>query len=216
MDINTSGVVAGAVTDAAGTDHAAIWIDGQWVSPSTAAIGRSNLYGLNELGQVAGGFLASDGAVQAATWEQREITPLADDGAYGSIASGIDNGGQVTGWVQPTPDEQHIAVWIDGHLRDVGTLGGPFALGDAINDSGYVVGSSTTDPNEAWLAGPGTRACLWDGERLLDLNDLIAPQSEWVLAVANDINTSGQIVGWGAKNHQWAAFLLTPLAALAR
>ena len=46
---------------------------------------------------------------------------------------------------------------------------------------------------------------------MLDLNDLIPPDSGWLLQRANDINDQGQIVGRGITDGQFRAFLLTPL-----
>jgi len=43
-----------------------------------------------------------------------------------------------------------------------------------------------------------------------DLNDLLSPNSGWVLHVALGINDFGQIVGWGEHNGQTLGFLLTP------
>ncbi len=46
---------------------------------------------------------------------------------------------------------------------------------------------------------------------MADLNTLIPRDSGWVLLSANDINNRGQIVGYGRRNGQKRAFLLTPL-----
>ena len=43
-----------------------------------------------------------------------------------------------------------------------------------------------------------------------DLNNLIPPNSGWVLVLANSINNSGQITGYGTINGENHAFLLTP------
>ena len=43
---------------------------------------------------------------------------------------------------------------------------------------------------------------------LRDLNDLIPPNSGWVLKEARDINNSGDIVGYGSINGVNHAFLL--------
>jgi probable HAF family extracellular repeat protein len=43
-----------------------------------------------------------------------------------------------------------------------------------------------------------------------DLNDLIPPGSGLTLRSASAINNAGQIVGYGAHNGQFRAFLLTP------
>ena len=45
---------------------------------------------------------------------------------------------------------------------------------------------------------------------MLDLNNLIAPSSGWILNTANGINDAGQIVGNGTINGYTRGFLLTP------
>ena len=46
---------------------------------------------------------------------------------------------------------------------------------------------------------------------MLDLNDLVPTGSGWVLEFADDINSSGQIVGEGFIDGEFHAFLLTPV-----
>ena len=43
-----------------------------------------------------------------------------------------------------------------------------------------------------------------------DLNDLIPPNSGWVLILANAINNKGEITGYGTIDGANHAFLLTP------
>ena len=89
---------------------------------------------------------------------------------------------------------------------DLGTLGSSSA--SSINDVGQTVGN---------IYGPvGLRATLFDSSGAsnnIDLNNLIDPNSGWILEFANDINNNGWIVGGGinpeGKNH---AFLLVPIS----
>ena len=67
-----------------------------------------------------------------------------------------------------------------------------------MNDAGQVVGQADT------------RAFLWQGDRLIDLNTHLPPQSGWSLYGANAINNRGQIVGWGTYSGPTRAFLMTP------
>jgi probable HAF family extracellular repeat protein len=45
---------------------------------------------------------------------------------------------------------------------------------------------------------------------MMDLNTLIDPLSGWTLNIANDINDTGWIVGYGTVGGKTHAFLLTP------
>ena len=73
-----------------------------------------------------------------------------------------------------------------------------------INNAGVVVGQA--------IQGCATLyAFRWEsGVGMQNLNDLIDPASGWVLLYAKDINSLGQIVGFGWLNGQGRAFLLTP------
>lgn len=88
---------------------------------------------------------------------------------------------------------------------------GTAAVPHALNEHGQVVG-------EMYYAGYDLRAVLWEqgasGWGLTDLNTLL-PQlhsSFYQLAVATDVNESGQILGMGSVAGDWRphAFLLTP------
>ena len=85
-------------------------------------------------------------------------------------------------------------------ITDLGTLGGDSSEGTGINAGGQVTGVGDSG------------AFLWDGTDMLDLNDLIAPGSGWILGQGNAINDAGQIAGSGFIGGQQHAFLLTPIA----
>jgi len=75
-----------------------------------------------------------------------------------------------------------------------------------INTRGDIVGSSFDD-----FFGGGLIATRWRDDGGVDLNDLIADASEWKLERANDVNDTGQIVGYGYLPYTYKrAFLLTP------
>jgi probable HAF family extracellular repeat protein len=74
-----------------------------------------------------------------------------------------------------------------------------------INASGQVTGTIITAGNFAY------RAFLWDGMSMLDLNDLIAPGSGWILEQGLAINDAGQITGFGTVGDESHPFLLTPV-----
>jgi hypothetical protein len=47
---------------------------------------------------------------------------------------------------------------------------------------------------------------------MVDLQDLIDARSGWILEQASAISNSGYITGYGARNGESHAFLLTPLS----
>jgi probable HAF family extracellular repeat protein len=77
----------------------------------------------------------------------------------------------------------------------------------AINIASQVVGNSSTN------ATAQGHAFLWSADQgMIDLNDVIPPNSGWLLQIGIGINDNGQIVGFGinpaGKTH---AFLLIPV-----
>jgi len=88
-------------------------------------------------------------------------------------------------------------------MIDLGTLGGLTSSAYAINNSGQVVGESQTTYD--------THAFVFDTENMFDLNDLIPSDSGWDLITAQDINSSGQIVGYGSIGGEQHGYLLTPV-----
>jgi probable HAF family extracellular repeat protein len=137
-------------------------------------------------------------------------------GGASSLASGINDFGQVVGYAEPPAggDNGFHAFLYDGTatppMQDLGTLGGAYSYALSINGSGQVVGYSTIANDR------DTRAFLYDPAAtppLQDLNSLIPSDSGWVVRVAQALNDSGQIAGFGYHNGQERAFLLTPLVS---
>jgi probable HAF family extracellular repeat protein len=91
-------------------------------------------------------------------------------------------------------------------MIDLGTLANRSASSaSAINDQSQIVGTS--------YMGDGIDvgdAFVWEGGVMYDLNALLPANSGWERVVAaNDINDNSQIVGWGVKNGQTHAFLVS-------
>jgi probable HAF family extracellular repeat protein len=125
---------------------------------------------------------------------------------------GINEFGQVTGWFY-TPDGRARAFRttrgapINAPPEDLGDLGGGIAAGEGINSAGDVVGVS-------FIPGGGAgHAFIYTNGKMWDLNDLIPPQSGWVLQGGMAINDAGQIVGNGRFMDASRAFRLDPISA---
>ena len=74
-------------------------------------------------------------------------------------------------------------------ITDLDPNGSSNAL--AINDAGVIVGGM--------IVGGISHAMVYTGGTMYDINSLInaIDASHWLLYEADDINSSGQIVGWG-------------------
>ena len=122
-----------------------------------------------------------------------------------SEAVAINNSGLVVGDSLISNRADHAFLYSgSGTMQDLGTLGGKASAAGSINNSGLIVGDADTSSG-------ADHAFLYTGSGPMeDLNNLIAPGSGWTLEVAEGINDSGQIVGWGTTGGQTEAFLLTP------
>jgi len=160
-------------------------------------------YGINDRGQVVGSHAT------AVLWDQtglHDLGALAEGGSSLALAIGSDGlivGGSETG----VPGATNAVLWNGYGIANLGTLGGDFARASAISGA-LIVGGATVTPFGDFHAfiydnnGPGYP---------IDLNDLISPDSGWLLTSATGINVAGQIVGIGEINGVRRSFLLTPV-----
>jgi probable HAF family extracellular repeat protein len=127
----------------------------------------------------------------------------------GNGAFAINNKTQVAGVSALSGNTvAHAFLWTRGTgMRDLGTLPGDVnTAGLGINDQGEVVGPSA-DPDG------NLRAYLWTDGVMNDLNTLIPNSSPLFLLLAFNINSRGEIVGFGVQKsapYEIHAFLLTP------
>jgi probable HAF family extracellular repeat protein len=147
----------------------------------------------------------------AVLWE-RDGTAI-DLGSLGgpiSGASAINNRGDVSGTSTTADGSTRPFLWTPESrtlLELVPPAGFPTAINGCcktINDRREIVG---------FLFNPDftqQHAFLWKNGVMVDLNDLIAQDSQWILQMAAGINDSGQIAGQGLINGETHAFLATP------
>lgn len=189
---------------------------------------RSSAADINSLGQIVGSVYAPGNASsEAALWES-SVGPLVQLGTLGGsvgFATAINESQVVVGAasdlggtrqpfrIVPSGGFFYEDVDMDGIndlMEGLGLLDAADVVADAndINADGVIVGYSSTTlmPDTS-----GSRAFLFDGAALVDLNTRVVPGSGFTLRVAYAINDKGQIVGSGEVGGEERAFLLDPL-----
>jgi probable HAF family extracellular repeat protein len=198
--INDAGVVVGS-----SGGNAVVWANG---SASTLAL-ASNLTGatatdINDQGTAVGNGFDSWYNSTPLLWVNGQVNALSTGTRQHGGATGLNNANAVSGYVTQDNANEQAARWDNGQLTLLDQLDGVTqARAYAINDAGQVVGSS--------FSGPGSIATLWEGTHAIALQSLLVNGEAWQLWQAQDINASGQIVGWGTFNGQAQSFLLTPV-----
>jgi len=169
---------------------------------------ESIAYGVNDAGQVVGNSYNrfGDRASHAFIWENGIMNDLGTvPGGSGASAAAVNDRGHVVGdarLVENSAFITHAFLWQKGTMTDLGTLaGGGASAALALNSRDQVVGWSGS-------ALGSRRAVLWQGNALIDLNDLLPANSGWVLREAVGINDQGVIAGNGEIDGKSHAFLL--------
>ena len=140
----------------------------------------SGAYDLNDVGQAVG-------------WTSVSSSYYPRHGFLVTASNGI--------WKLPNPlselDPTNVL------MRDLGVLGGPTnnSWARSVNNRSWVVG-------RADMPSSLDQAFLWRDGVMTNLNDLIPPDSGWILTNAACINEQNEIVGSGFFNGQPRAFLL--------
>lgn len=193
--------------------------------------------GINEDGWVCGitAVYASDSRWWAYVWfdangngadDEGEMHLLGSLGVLNSFGSqsgalAINDFGQVVGWSSITntwtPHHAFLLTPSNGQwkipaglpnptnvlMQDLGTLESPDqnSYANGINNRTWIVGQSTTSSGT-------NQAFLWRNGTMVNLNDLIATNTGWVLTNATAINNNNEIVGSGIYEGQQRAFML--------
>ena len=202
--INNTGQIVGEVWEGTPSkSHACLWDSGAVkVFEEPSEFDQSKAIDINNAGQVL---------VRAFWTNCRELLAKASQGIEVTWTDGEDAIQEgLDAWLESAsaiPDDawkhrQQYFLWQNGETQAVE------GLAEAVNDAGQVVGGSGYFPDAEGRQLP--YAFIWQNGEMLDLNDLLPPNSGWRLAQANDINNKGQIVGYGEIGGKTRAFLLTP------
>src|ERR1700730_10293060 len=168
-----------------------LWKHGKMIDLGT--LGGTNGIGqcANNRGEIIGiSNLSSDIIHHAFVWDDGLIKDLGTLGGDQSEAIWINDAGEIAGSADLPGSVLHDAVlWKDGVIHDLGTVDGdPCSRGRGINSRGQVVGGSSDCANFL-------HAFVWEkGGPMLDLNNLVAPDSGLQITSAFDINDRGEIL----------------------
>jgi len=216
--INRAGQIVGESSvsfQQAGTIHAVLY-DGNSKTDLGALGGDySNASAINNSGVIVGeSDVVNLGVtnVHAFQYSSHAMSDLGTLGGTYSSAKGISDSGVIVGEADTLIGGvayTHAFIYRNGTMSDLGTLGGSASGASAINTAGQVVGYAT-DTNGV------SNAFLYDGSRMINLNDFIPYGSGWTnLTSADAINDSGQIAGSGyLADGAYHAYLLTPALPL--
>jgi probable HAF family extracellular repeat protein len=172
--------------------------------------GATRAWDINSSGVIVGEAQAS-GLDRAVRWNaDGTIDNLGTlPGGSRSFAEANSDTGIIVGSSEfSSSTDVHAFKFINGTMTDLGTLGGDRSFAHGVDDAGNVVGLTEMNPGSTLVI----HAFLHDGTTMFDLNDLISENSGWVLESAEDINSSGQIIGIGSFDGETRAFLLDPIS----
>lgn len=207
--VNESGLVVGSYVlnnPDIFLQHACYWQDGDLVDIGAGYGSQNSAAAVNDHGDIllstdtAAAYVYSGGAYapvnvslpmspSSSVWWWRDIN---NDGVV--LGTGFLTNGLMAG-----------CLWQGGVTTTLANLAGyDCSTVWSLNNSTVAVGNVSSS------TGGASRACIWEGRSVADLNDLIADDSGWTLSSARDINDQGQIIGTGVLGGRSHEFLLTP------
>lgn len=182
--INDSGQIVGSSRVDVATVHAMLWnnsIDPIDLGASGGQYGYA--FAINNTGQIVGSANS-----RSTLWDGMTTgIDLEPSTARPSLASNINNTGQILINRVAPGGTYHAALWHNNTTVDLPVYPSDrvYSEGKAINDSGIIVGNITN------LDSLNTYAVQWNGNTITTLQRIYGNSS------ANDINTVGEIVGYG-------------------
>lgn len=213
--LNDAGEVTGSVdlSPEGGGFQAFLYFEGTMrlldLSVDQGSCNHSDAHDINNAGQIVGRVRVptDSGCMLRAFLHEDGKTLLIGDllPDEHTEATRINESGQAIVNVRTSLRRAGAYLYSDGDLRKVGD---DSTAARGLNNSGWVVG-------EVGPLSAESHAFLYIDGEFYDLNDLVPDLTGWDhLAIAHDINDSGQITGQGIKPEGHSgAFLLTPLAA---
>jgi probable HAF family extracellular repeat protein len=202
---------------AGGGDHAWLWQNGIMTDlnaliPSNSGWVLTSANGINNNQQIVGqGTFNSQ--YHAFLWQVGGGAPTdlgVLPGGNMSQANAINGSGQVAGtsFIATGGTDRAFSWTSPGPMTNLGILPKDFqseAL--ALNNLAHVqvVGISES-------SGAYDRAVLWQGGKVIDLNNQLPKNSGWLVQRADGVNDAGSIVGEGGNGSGLHAVLLTPIS----
>jgi YVTN family beta-propeller protein/probable HAF family extracellular repeat protein len=205
LAINESGWVAGRTN---AEQRAFIWNGASMLDLGTFGGASSEALYINDSGWAAGSAESNHEVNVAFLWNG--VTKINLQGLAGeSISKGINASGLVVGESETAAGKRGW-VW-DGSIVPLGTLQGleetePWD----INDAGAVTGYANSP------SGSDSRAFIWNGVAIKDLNDMVDPDNPLqpfvTLSGGIRINNHGQVLAGGtdSRTGEFHAYLVTP------
>lgn len=209
LGVTTSGqVLWSAYSQSSGDPHAVLYDGKTLVDVGSLGSGWTYPVSVNSSGAVIGNSILPHAGYHGFLYQNGTMTDLGTLGGGNSRVRAVNELGQVTGYSDTdhsSMQTSHGFVYANGHMTDLGVLPGKiYSMGLGINNHGEVVGTSGWSNQQS--------AFLYDGTKMLDLNDYLDPSLKLKLTTALAINDSGQILAQGIYRDGDIpyAILLTP------